>query len=194
MGRTVLNTRRERVFDRRRCCGPVGLLNLIESQLGLSGPGVPAALRIAQYLSRLRAIDDGEMFFSASLATDGWATARLLLSWRDELTAANWSPGSVSWESERFACIALAEAQEDRPLALGIPDRVRATVPRIRSASPIYELTLVDDPECLPLVWRHLIEALDTGGTNYRPRHRGAGQTDQRSRRGTSLAFGSKAG
>ena len=146
--------------------GPLGLLNVLETRLGINGPSTPAALRIAQYLSRLRAVDDGDKFFSASLAADGWATARLLLSWRDELVAAGWSSGSVSWGSQRLAAMALAEAQEEQPLAPGMPDRVRSIAPRIHDTSPINDLILVDDPERLELVWRHLIETLAAAGTN----------------------------
>lgn len=145
--------------------GPLGLLQLLESQLGISGPGAPAALRIAQFQARLRAIDDGRRFYSASFAADAWATARLLLSWRDELIAAGWSPGLASWESPRLAVMAQAEAHERLPLVPGVPDRVRAVTPLIRRPSPIAELRVVDRPERLPLAWRRLLESVEAAGT-----------------------------
>ena len=145
--------------------GPLGLLQLLEDQLGRSGPGAPAALRIAQFLARLRAIDDGSRFYSQSFAADAWGTARLLLSWRDALIAAGWSPGLASWKSPRLAALALAETHEQLPCAPGVPDRVRALAPHIRNPSPIAELQLVDRPERLPLAWRRLLDALEAGGT-----------------------------
>ena len=147
--------------------GPLGLLQLLEDQLGRSGPGAPAALRIAQFLARLRAIDDGNRFYSQSFAADPWATARLLLSWRDALVAAGWSAGSAAWESPRLAVMAEAASHERLTLAPGVPDRVRAHTPHICRPSPLAELALVDRRERLPPVWRRLLDALEAGGTRF---------------------------
>ncbi len=146
--------------------GRAGLLNLLETRLGLNTPATPPARRIAQYVARLRAIDDGRSFFSRSFAADAWATARLLLSRRDELAAAGWSPASRSWRSERLAVLARVEAVEESALAPWLPDRAGSILTRIHGASPINDLTLVDDPERLPFVWRRLIETLSASGTN----------------------------
>ena len=149
--------------------GPLELLELLETRLGRNGPRTPTALRIAQYLARLCAVDDGERFFSRSLAADGWATARLLLSWRDELVAAGWLPKATSWASERLADIALVETHDERALTPGPADRAYSLPPHLRGACPIDDLTLVDDPQRLPLVWRRLIDALAAAGANVIP-------------------------
>ena len=146
--------------------GPLQLLDLLETRLGLNGPRSAAVLRIAQYFARLRAIDDGGCFFSRSLAADGWATARLLLSWRDELVAAGWSPTQASWAGERLAGMARCETREQLPLAPGLPDRARSILPHLSGASPVGDLALADDPQRLPLVWRRLIETLAAAGAN----------------------------
>ena len=145
--------------------GPLGLLDSLETRLGVNGPSKPASLRIARYLAGLRAVDDGEAFFSRSLAADGWATARLLLGWRDELVAAGWKPRFDSWAATRIEWLAAVEAGEPDPVVPGIADRVAALVSKIRAPSPIDELTLIDRPECLPLVWRRLVDALESAGT-----------------------------
>ncbi len=156
--------------------GPSGLLNLIETRLGVNGPAAPPARRIAQYLARLRAIDDGHRFFSRSFAADAWATARLLLSWRDALAAGGGSPASRSWRSERLDVLARAEALEDPALAPGLPDRAFSILTRIHAANPIDELTLVDDPKRLPWVWRRLIETLAASGTSVDRAAAGSGR------------------
>ncbi len=145
--------------------GPKGLLDLLETRLGENAPARPAALRIAQYLARLRAIDDGRAFFSRSLAVDGWATARLLLGWRDNLRGAGWDARSSSWAADRLAWLAMAETRASSPLAPGIPDRAASLIPKIEAPSPIKELALVDHAGYLPLVWRRLIDALAAAGT-----------------------------
>ena len=146
--------------------GPAGLLALLETRLGINGPATPPARRIAQYAARLRAIDDSRSFFSRSFTADAWATARLLLLWRDELASAGWSPASRSWRSERLAVLARVEVLEELTLAPGLADRAGSILTRVHGANPIAELTLVDDPERLPLIWRRLIETLAASGTN----------------------------
>ncbi len=152
-----------------RVVGPSGLLGLLETRLGRNGPGTPAVVRIAQYLARLRALDDGQRFFSRSLTADGWATARLLLLWRDELVAAGWSPGAVPWASDRIADVALVEKYGEPLLAPGPAERAYSLLPHLHGACPIDDLTIVDDPQRLPLVWRRLIEALAAGGAKVVP-------------------------
>ena len=105
--------------------GPLGLLHLLEGQLGRSGPAAPAALRIAQFLARLRAIDDGDRFFSDSFTADAWATARLILSWRDALITARlvarigWlgEPTAHRYSAGRIAGTANPRSRRSRPRA-----------------------------------------------------------------------------
>ena len=145
--------------------GPRGLVELLETRLGVNGLARPAALRIARYLSRLRSVDDGRAFCSRSLAADGWATARLLLGWRDALVAGGWVASSGLWSGGRLGHIALAETGADESLAAGLADRVCSAVSNIRAPSPIDELELADSPEHLPLAWRRLLDALAAAGT-----------------------------
>lgn len=49
--------------------GPAGLVDALEAQLGLLGPQVPKAVRIAAYVTKLRAAGDGR-FWSASFGKD----------------------------------------------------------------------------------------------------------------------------
>ena len=153
--------------------GPLGLLDILETRLGLNGPGTPAALRIAQYLARLRSIDDGNQFYSGSRAADEWSTARLVLSWRDELVSTGWSPKAASWQSPRLDTLARVEAVKDLPLESGLPDRVRSVAAKVKDAGTVEKLTLVDAPESLPLVWRELFDALaESGAEITRPTSR----------------------
>ena len=145
--------------------GPLGLLDILETRLGLNGPGTPAALRIAQYLARLRSIDDGNQFYSGSRAADEWSTARLVLSWRDELVSAGWSPKAATWQSSRLDTLARVEAVKELPLELGVPDRVRSVAAKVKDAGTVEELTLVDAPKSLPFIWRELFDALAEAGS-----------------------------
>jgi hypothetical protein len=67
--------------------GPAWMLDTLELQLGLGGARKAQAVRIAAYAAKLRAACEAspDRFFAASFAQDPWATARLVLTWRDHL-------------------------------------------------------------------------------------------------------------
>ena len=72
--------------------GPAGLVSLLEAELGLGGPPSSLLDRVVAWQAKLEAADGRGRFWTRSLAADAWATARLLLSCRDELVAAGWRP------------------------------------------------------------------------------------------------------
>ena len=74
--------------------GPCGLLSLLETRLGLTGPDTHPALRINQYLTRvneLSSLKDEHWFLRKSFEADSWSTAKQMLAWRDELIEAGWN-------------------------------------------------------------------------------------------------------
>ena len=107
--------------------GPTGLIDVLEVQLGLTGPRGAEAVRIAAYAAKLRAALRVSVnpFYAPSFARDPWATAKALLAWRDQLTAAGWTGGVIG--SPRIDDLARAEAQTP-PLPPGAPDRLRAVL------------------------------------------------------------------
>lgn len=56
--------------------GPLVLLDWLETQLGLTAPPVSFTTRLVQYLACLKSSDNQNRFYSASLITDEFATAR----------------------------------------------------------------------------------------------------------------------
>jgi hypothetical protein len=63
--------------------GPLGFLSILETQLGLVGNWPNEAIRVVQYLHCLKSLDNGDRFYSRSLANDELAVARTHLYWRD---------------------------------------------------------------------------------------------------------------
>jgi hypothetical protein len=72
--------------------GPAGLVTLLEAELGLGDPPSSVLDRVVAWRAKREAADGSERFWTRSLAADAWATARLLLGWRDDLVAAGWRP------------------------------------------------------------------------------------------------------
>lgn len=140
--------------------GPMGLLDLLETARGLAGPPVSDVVRIGAYQAILEKLAGRSCFWSRSLETDGWATARTLLRWRDELIAAGWRPEGA-WRSPRLADLAWAEAASEG-LPRGAPDRIAALVGDLASRPrlPLSRLRLIDQREDHPAGLRRLVDAV----------------------------------
>ena len=139
--------------------GPLGFVSLLETALGLVGPPVARAERLARWLPSLR---DCDAFWSRSFQDDELGVARTLLGWRDELSLHGWQPAITAGRLSDLAAV-------DESVSDGLPDRLRAIVGRLRdrSGSALVEsVDLVDPEEELPLLWRQVIQQLrDTGST-----------------------------
>lgn len=150
--------------------GPSGLLRVVESRLGLGGPPAQAARRLARWRAKLAAADGPYRFWQRSLSADPFATARLLLEWRDALIAAGWRPSAMSSAGTppRLHDLALAE-EAGPPLPRGEADRVRAAVHALYTDPPlapiVESLRLLDQREHLPPGLAALVEALVVTGT-----------------------------
>ncbi len=160
-----LLTAREAVMG-RAILGPQGLLALLQTMLGLGHREVPQAVRISQQLERMRALDDGRLWYSASFQTDPWASARTLLSWRDELVLHGWRPELDQGGLERLETLARLESLE-HPLARGTADHLRLLIARLGEVDTLDldTLQLGTPRDLLPAPWRELLNRLETLGT-----------------------------
>ena len=52
--------------------GPAGLVGVLETRLGLTRIQTHQAIRIGQYLKRLKEADNNERFYSKSIRVDAW--------------------------------------------------------------------------------------------------------------------------
>ena len=93
---------------------PYELLDHVEVMLGLGYPPSSEAERIAQYQTKLSSVA-GEPFWARSFEADPWATARELLSWRDQLVEAGWSPHNLKPGPARLRDLAAAELDGRAP-------------------------------------------------------------------------------
>lgn len=64
-------------------CGPLGLLNLLETRLGLLRADCARAQRVTQYRECLKQVDTKDRFYHASFGIDPIGISASLLSWRD---------------------------------------------------------------------------------------------------------------
>ena len=150
--------------------GPLGLVNVLEIELGLTRPNPTPAVRIAAYATKLKAaLEKGpDQFYAASFAQDPWACAKLLLNWRDELV-------SSGWQGERLytpRLLDLAAVEEAGPeLPFGFEDRFQWVLKRLSAdaATRLQSISLVEDRELLPPFIQNLLQVLEKVGVSVAP-------------------------
>ncbi len=128
--------------------GPNKLLHWLESQLGLDGyPNNADYLRIELYRQSLAQID--APFYAQSFEADRFATAEVLLSWRDELLLAGWNFEITKDIPARLHTLAQVEVFFKKKIydpelsasALGFADRFEQVLEQLsRTAIPLRTL------------------------------------------------------
>ena len=150
--------------------GPAGLVTLLEAELGLGGPPSSVLDRVVAWQAKLEAADGRERFWTRSLSADAWATARLLLGWRDDLVMAGWWP-EVGFSEQRLADLAAAEAA-GAPLPRGLADRLVTVEKRLAGGARtgLRSVCTIDRRDDLPAPWRRLLRRLADAGVEVTER------------------------
>lgn len=141
--------------------GRQGFLGLLEAYLGLAGPDVPKARRVAAYLGHLRSFDDGKRFYSKSLAADDVGTAARLLAWRDEWRLGGWSGDALPTSPRRVRELSAVEQPAAGAISPGEGERLAAVAHALETrAVPVQAVRLVDPLALFPLAWRRVLALL----------------------------------
>ncbi|WP_043540526.1 PD-(D/E)XK nuclease family protein [Salinarimonas rosea] len=143
--------------------GPMGLVDILETFCGLSAPTASAVTRIAAWQRALEAAGPGR-FWARSIEADAWATARVLLRWRDGLVEAGWT-ADHDLAPPRLADLAAAE-RAAQGLPAGLPDRIARLIPEIDApcVARLGRVRLVDRRAHLPPGLRRLVDRLEALG------------------------------
>jgi hypothetical protein len=154
--------------------GPLGILDLLETRLGLGGRFEEPLQRACRLAAGIR---DLSGFWQPSFTVDPLGTSRRLLRDRDELRLWGWTGQPVS---QRLGELAAATADASP----GIPDRLTAVAQTLAVRSPgIESLVSYTNISSLAPLWRALFQGLRRAGVavEERPQTRGfAPQEDRR--------------
>lgn len=135
--------------------GPSGLLNVIETALGIGRPAVASGKRAAALLPAIEATNG---FWSKSFEKDPFATAETLVQWRDWLRLHGWRGEPASNRLKELAQVTgqVLPGEPDRLSAVLVALKDRRTgIERIERQSPISDL---------PQLWVKVFEALRMQG------------------------------
>ena len=141
--------------------GPLGFLNILETQLGQLALHPSQAERIVQYRDCLARLDTETRFYHRSFETDSLGTAACLLDWRDQWILHGWN-GSIGGDAPvRLRDMAEVEALANDTVAPGIGQRLAAVSEQlgVRRAD-IEEVRLVDGMDAFPARWQAVLAQL----------------------------------
>lgn len=141
--------------------GPMGLLGLLETWLGLSRPEVSTAQRVTSYLGHLRRQTGQPRFYSRSLEADGVGTSAKLLSWRDEWRLGGWDGTASSGSPLRLLDMAEVEQIASGNVPPGQAERLATILAALKTGStPIESVVLIDPLNSFPRAWREVLSHL----------------------------------
>ena len=141
--------------------GPLGLLNLLETRLGLLRAECTQAQRMTQYRECLKRGDTSDRFYHASFEVDPLGTSASLLSWRDSWYLHGWNGEAPPGASVRIADMAALERIARNLLFPSIGERLaQMAEPLSRQQSQIEQLELIDPIEAFPKRWRAVLAKL----------------------------------
>jgi RecB family exonuclease len=151
-------------------CGPMGLLQILETRLGLVGKWETEPYRIELYRRRLLAADDGERFYSRSLQADSHMTSQTLLAWRDELVRCGWNftiDASLPPRLNDLAAVETATTPQAPAVPPGFADRFRKVLTALPSTQlHIAKIILADRRPFFDSPWVDLFRKLEASGIN----------------------------
>jgi hypothetical protein len=149
-------------FFSRPTVGPLGLLSLLETFLGLSAPEISKTKRVTIYLGLLQKLDDGKRFYSESMKADRVGTASKLLSWRDEWRMAGWDGNAKPEHPQRIKDLADVETLAKTSLPPGEAERLTEVAKALGQEAnpPIASVTLVDEFDSFPWCWQEVLKRL----------------------------------
>ena len=150
-----------------RTTGPLGLLDVLETQLGLLRQEPSAADRVLQYREALKRLDGPARFYHRSFAADELGTAATLLAWRDLWRLHGWSaataPALAAAPSRRLRDMAAVEAEAAGRLAPGIGERLAQAALAMQAMAPrIGRLDLCEPLAAWPLAWQRVLARLNS--------------------------------
>ncbi len=141
--------------------GPLGLLDILETQVGLLRDRPSQAERIVQYRDCLKRADGPSCFYHRSFELDELGTAQSLLAWRDLWHLHGWSGAVPANASPRLADMAQVESGAREGLAPSIGERLaRVSENLSRVRIPVEQVTLADPLGSFPRRWQEVLAKL----------------------------------
>lgn len=146
--------------------GPLGLLGLLESDLGIVPVTSHPSESIATYRECLAECDDWVRFYHRSFDVDPVGVARILDDWRQQWYLHGWDGRFPDQVCGRLGDMAKVESLATERVPPGVGQRLRSILALLdKRRTQIREVELLDDPDDLPVLWRRVLERFNCATT-----------------------------
>lgn len=143
--------------------GPLGMLGILETQLGLLRAPVTHSQRVVQYRACAQKVRNGERFFEGSFEADELGTSSTLLRWSDDWYEYGWGGVFTGEAPRRLRDMADVEALARVAVAPGVGRRLNDVAAMLDKRTPQISLVELQDPmAAFPPAWRHVLGKLPT--------------------------------
>ena len=141
--------------------GPLGLIGILETQLGLVPPAENTVQRCVQFRECLQKTDGPQRFFHKSFEADDFGTAATLLNWRDTWRMHGWSGQVIGGGSTRLKDMEAIEKLAIEHLSLGTAERLQRIHSALETHSLMIEsIVLIDPLQSFPVLWQKVLHKL----------------------------------
>jgi hypothetical protein len=155
--------------------GPMGLLTLLETQLGLMALHPSQVERIVQYRDCLQKLDADHRFYHQSLSVDLLGTAACLLDWRDQWALYGWDGQIPAGSPKRLQDLADVEILADTAVSPNVGQRLKAVKVALQHRKlEISKIQLIDPVASLPVRWQAVLSEFQVEETGE-PKEAGVG-------------------
>lgn len=140
--------------------GELGLLDLLETQLGLKQPESISYQRKIDYLQALRSAGEKPRFYSESLKTDPMAVTEHLLELRDSLIESGWKKSQIG---KMPKIDDLSEVEKFFSNKTGKADRLELVyeeLSRHGTFEAISSITIFNSEESLSSIWKMILKEI----------------------------------
>jgi ATP-dependent helicase/nuclease subunit B len=141
--------------------GPQGLLNLLETQLGIPSAEVSFTTRLIQYLACIDQSNQEDRFYHESYKADPFSVARTILQWRDQWYLAGWQGTFENDVPAKLADMAAIEQHALQSVEACTGQRIQSIIQLlIDNPIAIATIELLDGLDHFPDHWQRLIHAI----------------------------------
>jgi hypothetical protein len=141
--------------------GPLGFLDILETQLGLKRAEPSHVERVVQMRGCLSAARSGSRFYEKSFDVDELGTAAAILAWRDLWYEHGWAGAAPLEAAARILDMSAIEALAKPSVFPGVGQRLNAIAAVLALRQPqIESVERLEPIEEVPLAWRRVFAQL----------------------------------
>lgn len=141
--------------------GPLGLLGVLETQLGLLALRPAQAERIVQFRNCLEKADSHSRFYHQSFSLDPLGTAATLLGWRDEWLLHGWTGRAEPTDPVRVRDMADVELIAGKTVSPCVGQRLAIVETSLKDRTPdIGVIVHLEEVEFYPIMWQRVLRKL----------------------------------